>query len=208
MARCDCDHPAPPPHQQRQRQVLWAVLGINVLIFLGEFGSGWWGHSTALQGDSLDSLGDAIVYGVSLIVVGGSLRARAGAALLKGVVQLAFAGIVLAGIVHKWIAGPVPITTIMAWAAGLTLVANGVCLLLLSPFRAHDLNMRSVWLCSRNDLVGNVAVLVAAALIALTQWFWLDWLLGGAVALLFAATGLRIVTAARRDLRGASSDVV
>ena len=181
--------------------MLWTVLVINVLIFLGEFGSGWWGHSTALQSDSLDSLGDAIVYGVSLIVVGGSLRARSGAALLKGVVQLAFAGLILVEVVHKWVDGSAPIPTIMAWAAGLALVANGACLLLLSPFRSHDLNMRSVWLCSRNDVVGNAAVLLTTGLIALTHAFWLDWVLGGAVALLFAVTGVRIVAAALRDLR-------
>jgi len=89
----------------------------------------------------------------------------------------------------------------MAWAAGLALVANGACLLLLSPFRSHDLNMRSVWLCSRNDVVGNAAVLLTTGLIALTHAFWLDWVLGGAVALLFAVTGVRIVAAALRDLR-------
>ena len=201
MPCCDCDHPAPPAHEHRQRRVLWTVLVINVLIFLGEFGSGWWGHSTALQSDSLDSLGDAIVYGVSLIVVGGSLRARSGAALLKGVVQLAFAGLILVEVVHKWVDGSAPIPTIMAWAAGLALVANGACLLLLSPFRSHDLNMRSVWLCSRNDVVGNAAVLLTTGLIALTHAFWLDWVLGGAVALLFAVPGVRIVAAALRDLR-------
>ncbi|MEI7037408.1 cation transporter [Fulvimonas yonginensis] len=200
-----CDHDRPLAHTGAQRRVLWAVLFVNLLIFLGEFGAGLWGRSTALQSDSLDSVGDAIVYGVSLLVVGGTVRARAGAALLKGVVQLGFAAAILGEVVHRALAGPSPMAVVMAWAAAAALLANASCMLLLAPYRTQDLNMRSVWLCSRNDVVSNVAVLLTTALLTLTDWGWLDLVFGGAVALLFAITGARVGAAATRDLRSAAS---
>jgi Co/Zn/Cd efflux system component len=205
MSCCDCKPDRPIANDDAQRRVLWAVLLINILIFVGEFGAGVWGRSTALQSDSLDSLGDAIVYGVSLMVIGGTFRARAGAALLKGVVQLAFAAAILAEVVHKVLTGASPVPAVMAWAAAAALLANGSCMLLLAPYRAQDLNMRSVWLCSRNDVVSNLAVLLTTALLAVTHWAWLDLVFGGAVALLFAVTGAQVVAAATRDLRSASA---
>src|SRR5574338_248570 len=97
MPCCECESSSQALVQsEAQRRVLWVVLAINVAIFLGEFGAGVWANSTALQGDSLDSLGDALVYGLSLVVLGRSLRARAGATLVKGGIQLVFAGAVLA----------------------------------------------------------------------------------------------------------------
>lgn len=104
--------------------MLWLVLVINVGVFIGEFGAGWWASSTALQSDSLDSLGDALVYALSLIVAGRSLRARAGAAMVKGTIQFVFALAVLAAVAHKLIAGTVPLTVPMAIAAGVALLAN------------------------------------------------------------------------------------
>lgn len=184
-----------------RRRVLWLVLAINVAIFLGEFGAGFWADSTALQGDSLDSLGDALVYGLSLVVLAGSLRARAGAALFKGGIQLVFAGVVLAEVARKLIVGAEPLPTVMAIAAGAALIANVTCLALLTRFRSDDINMRSVWLCSRNDVIGNVGVLVTTALIAWTGWPWLDLLFGAALALLFLRTGIQITWAAWPQFR-------
>jgi Co/Zn/Cd efflux system component len=184
---------------------LWVVLAINVAIFLGEFGAGVWANSTALQGDSLDSLGDALVYGLSLVVLGRSLRARAGATLVKGGIQLVFAGAVLAEVGRKLIVGAEPLPAIMAVAASVALIANLICLALLTRFRRHDINMRSVWLCSRNDVIGNASVLLTTTLIAWTGWRWLDLVFGAGMALLFVRTGINVLSAAWPQFRSRAS---
>ncbi|MGN2246084.1 cation transporter [Frateuria sp. GZRR35] len=172
------------------------MLAINIFIFLAEFGAGVWADSTALQGDSLDSLGDALVYGLSLMVLGRSLRARAGAALAKGGTQLVFAGAVLAEVARKLIVGAAPLPSVMAVAASVALIANVTCLALLTRFRRDDINMRSVWLCSRNDVIGNAGVLLTTALIAWTGWRWLDLIFGAGLALLFLRTGIEVLSTA------------
>jgi cation diffusion facilitator family transporter len=197
MVCCDCESTGQALAQSAaQRRVLWTVLCINLLIFVGEFGAGLWADSTALQGDSLDSLGDALVYALSLWVVGRSLRLRAGSALVKGGIQLLFAALVIAQVIRKLLVGAEPFPDVMAIAAGVALLANLTCLGLLTRFRSHDINMRSVWLCSRNDVVGNVGVLLTTALIAFTGWPWLDQVFGALLALLFARTGLDVLRAA------------
>lgn len=202
MACCNCESTGEAlARSAAQRRILWIVLAINVVIFLGEFGAGFWADSTALQGDSLDSLGDALVYGLSLVVIGRSLRARAGAALVKGGIQLAFAAAVLVEVVHKLIVGAAPLPAVMAIAAGVALMANATCLLLLTRFRSDDVNMRSVWLCSRNDVIGNLGVLLTTALIAWTGWAWLDLVFGALLALLFVRTGAEVLTSAWPQFR-------
>jgi Co/Zn/Cd efflux system component len=204
MACCECESTGKALSQSAaQRRVLWIVLGINVLIFAGEFGAGFLADSTALQGDSLDSLGDALVYLVSLLVLGRSLRQRAGAALLKGGVQLIFAAAVIAEVVHKLFVGAAPIPAIMAVAAAIALVANVTCLALLTRFRSDDINMRSVWLCSRNDVIGNAGVLLTTGLIALTGWVWLDLIFGALLAALFLRTAVEVIGTAWPQYRGA-----
>jgi cation diffusion facilitator family transporter len=202
MTCCDCESTGKAlARSAAQRRILWIVLAINVVIFLGEFGAGIWADSTALQGDSLDSLGDALVYGLSLVVLGRSLRARAGAALVKGAIQLAFAAAVLAEVVHKLIVGAAPLPTVMAITAGIALIANATCFLLLTRFRSDDINMRSVWLCSRNDAIGNAGVLLTTALITWTGWAWLDLAFGALLALLFVRTGIDVLTSAWPQFR-------
>ena len=176
-----------------RRAVLWVVLAINVTIFLGEYGAGWYGHSTALQSDSLDSLADALVYALSLWAVAKSVRARAGSALLKGAIQVLFALGIIVQAIYKWLYGAAPLPTVMWVAAGCALIGNLTCLALLSRFRADDINMRSVWLCSRNDVIGNAGVLVIATVIAFTRWGWLDVFFGAAMAALFLWTGYSIL---------------
>src|SRR5512139_1005905 len=135
-----------------QRRVLWIVLVINAALFVGEYAAGWWAGSTALQADSLDSLGDAGVYALSLFVVGRSLRWRAGAGVVKGVIQGLFGLAVLTEVGRKAFLGAAPEAPIMAVAASIALVANLACFFLLTRFRDQDINLRSVWLCSRNDV--------------------------------------------------------
>ena len=188
-----------------QRRVLWAVLAINLAIFGGEFGVGVWADSTALQADSLDSLGDALVYAISLYVLGRTLRARAGAALAKGAIQLAFGIGVLAEVVVKVLVGAAPLAPIMAIAASLALIANLGCFLLLYRFRSDDINMRSVWLCSRNDVIGNAGVLVVAGAVVYTGRAWPDWLFAAAMAVLFLHTSWTVLRTAWPQFHGGAA---
>ena len=208
MGCCDCGDTAEAlARQAAQRRVLWLVLAINLLIFSGEFGAGIWAASTSLQGDSLDSLGDALVYGLSLLVVGRSLRARAGAALSKGMLQALFALAVLLEVMHKALVGATPVAQVMLLVAALAMLGNLACFWLLTRWRGDDINMRSVWLCSRNDVIGNVGVLLTAGLILLTGWRWLDLLFGGLMALLFARTAWEVIGTAWPQWRGQNPPV-
>src|SRR5687767_8096550 len=172
MSGCHCDDTASTLSQARdatRRRVLWTVLAINAALFVGEYAAGWWADSSALQADSLDSLGDALVYVLSLVVVGGTLRQRTKAVFLKGGIQLLFGLTVLFEVARRAWFGADPLAPVMAIAASAALVGNLACFGLLTRFRSDDMNMRSVWLCSRNDLINNVGVIMAAALVA-----WLD----------------------------------
>jgi Co/Zn/Cd efflux system component len=194
-----CCKPLPPPVTRRstaQRRILWTVLAINVLLFGGEFIAGILADSTALQADSLDSLGDAFVYGLSIAVVGGTLRARAGAALAKGGLQAAFGLAILAQLAWRLATGAEPLAPAMAVVAAIALVGNATCFGLLSRYRGDDINMRSVWLCSRNDMVSNLGVIAAAGAVAWTGQAWPDFLVGGLVALLFLYTSWDVLRTA------------
>jgi cation diffusion facilitator family transporter len=186
---------------REQRRVLVIVLAINVALFIGEFGAGWWAGSTALQADSLDSLGDAGVYALSLFVVGRSLRWRAGAGVVKGAIQGLFGLAVLAEVVRKALFGATPDAPIMAVAATIALAGNAACFILLTRFRHQDINLRSVWLCSRNDLFSNAGVIVAAGAVAWLGQGWPDLVVGALVALLFLHTSFEVLRVAIRQLR-------
>lgn len=209
MTGCGCDDTANTlcrAQDAARRRVLWTVLAINLALFAGEFTAGWWADSSALQADSLDSLGDAGVYLLSLAVIAGSARQRAGAALVKGAIQGAFGLAVLIEVARRAWFGAEPLAPVMALAASVALVGNLVCFGLLSRFRTDDLNMRSVWLCSRNDLVNNIGVIAAAALVAWTGTAWPDLVVGLMVAALFLSTSWQVVRAAWRPWRYPAGD--
>ncbi len=145
-----------------QSKVLWIALAINGGMFGLEFFVGLLAGSTSLLADSLDMLGDALVYGFTLYVVGLSARWQASAALLKGIVMAGFGIMVLAQAGYHLMSPEVPDFRIMGATGVLALLANGTCLLLLTKRRNDDLNMRSTWLCSRNDIIANVGILIAA----------------------------------------------
>ncbi|MEJ8567218.1 cation diffusion facilitator family transporter [Elongatibacter sediminis] len=204
-----CCHHAPTELnalRERHRRVLWAVLLINAVMFVAEFVSGWLAHSTALLGDSLDMLGDASIYAVTLVALHGSVRTRAGIALLKGIAMMALGLLVLVKAVHASLSGTLPWAGWMGLVASAALVANSVCFGLLYRHRADDLNMRSTWLCSRNDLVANLGVIVAAALVMLTQTRWPDIVVGVAIALLFLLSARQVLSEAWRDFRAPPSE--
>jgi cation diffusion facilitator family transporter len=175
------------------RKVLIVVLVINAVLFVVEAGAGLLAHSTALLADSLDMLGDSLVYGFSLYVLWRSAQWRATAAVLKGIVMAAFGVGVLAEAVYKMSAAVVPTAETMGIIGLLVLLGNGLCFLLLYRHRSDDLNMRSTWLCSRNDIIANLAVLVAAAGVRIFASGWPDILVGAAIAGLFLRSALTVL---------------
>jgi Co/Zn/Cd efflux system component len=146
----------------RYRRVLWAVLAINGAMFLVEIIAGVVAGSTSLQADALDFLADSANYGISLFVVGMTLRFRASAALAKGVTMGLFGLWVLSTAFRHAASGTVPEAATMGAVGIVALLANAASFVLLWAYRGGDSNMRSVWLCSRNDVIGNFAVLLAA----------------------------------------------
>ena len=170
---------------QLRRTTLVIVLWINAVMFAVEFIGGVLADSSALMADSAD--------GISLYVLNRSLRWRGAAAAVKGFIQIAFGVGVLSGIAYKVVHGFEPLAPAMAGVSALALVANLVCFVLLLKHRSEDINMRSVWLCSRNDVIGNIGVLAAAALVALTGTFWPDVVVGSLLAALFVWTGVGVI---------------
>ena len=167
------------------RKVLIVVLVINAVLFVVEAGAGLLAHSTALLADSLDMLGDSLVYGFSLYVLWRSAEWRTTAAVLKGIVMTLFGIGVLAEAVYKMSAAVVPVAGTMGLIGLLVLLGNGLCFLLLFRHRSDDLNMRSTWLCSRNDIIANLSVLLAAAGVRAFNSGWPDIVVGVAIAGLF-----------------------
>jgi Co/Zn/Cd efflux system component len=185
---------------RQQRRVLHVVLWINVAMFLTESIAGVVAHSTALFADSIDMLGDAIVYGFSLYVIGRGGVWLARAALLKGIVMAVFGIGVLGQVALKIAQGFTPTVEVMGAVGTLALVANLACLTLLWRRRADDINMRSAWICSRNDVIGNGAVLVAAGAVAVTGSPWPDIVIGLLVAAVFGRSAVQVVREASRVL--------
>lgn len=200
MADCGCEHEA-QQLQERQSRTLVIILLINATMFFVEAGAGILARSAALLADSLDMLGDALVYGFSLYVVARSARWKAGSALAKGIIQLGFGLSVLGVSSYKLINPVIPIASAISGIGLLALAANTVCAVLLLRHRHDDLNMHSVWLCSRNDLVSNVAVILAGLAVALTQSQLPDVLVGLGIALLFLHTSFGVLSRSIAQLR-------
>lgn len=187
--------------QSDQRRVLVIVLVINAVMFVVEFGAGAIAGSTALMADAADMLGDALVYGVSIYALARSDRWKAVAAMSKGLfILLLGVGIVL-NIAVKIQSGVPPSSTLMLAAGGLALLANLYCFRLLWRFRSHDVNMASSFECSRNDLIANVGVLIAAAAVALFKSPWPDILIGAAIAIVVLRSAIRVLRSSTAQLR-------
>ncbi len=183
------------------RRRLWAVIALNAGMFVVEMAGGALADSKALQADALDFLGDALTYGISLAVIGRSVAVRSAAALAKGV-SLALMGLWVFGstIWHVFVLG-VPAAGFMGLIGFLALLANLASVALLLRYKDGDANVRSVWLCSRNDAIGNVAVMVAALAVWATASGWPDVIVAGAMAALFINSSARIIAQALRERR-------
>jgi Co/Zn/Cd efflux system component len=185
--------------QDRQCSVLKIVLVINVVMFMVELTAGLISGSLSLLADSLDMLGDALVYGFSIYVVARGARLKAVAAMSKGGIMAAFGLFVSGQAIYKILFPHVPLFETIGVIGLLALAANGLCLAMLWRHRTDDINMSSVWLCSRNDIVANVSVLFAALGVWATNSRWPDIVVGLALAALFLRSALFV-------LRGAISE--
>lgn len=177
----------------RQRSIFRTVLGINFGMFLLESIAGILAYSTALLADSIDMLGDAIVYGFSLYVVGRGTAWQARAALLKGIIMAAFSVVIFVQVAFKIHHGLVPLVDVMSLVGITALAANLMCLTLLWQRRSEDINMRSAWLCSRNDVIANVGVLVAALAVRVTGSPWPDIAIGFLIAAFFGQSAIAVI---------------
>ena len=172
---------------------LWLVIGLNATMFAVEMTAGHLAMSQALQADALDFLGDALTYGISLAVIGASVRARTTAALAKGLSLLLMGLWVLGSTVYRVFYAGVPEAEIMGLVGFLALLTNLASVLLLVRYKDGDANVRSVWLCSRNDAIGNVAVMIAALGVWGTATGWPDLIVAMIMAGLFLSSAVQIV---------------
>ncbi|MES2326256.1 MAG: cation diffusion facilitator family transporter [Pseudomonadota bacterium] len=186
-----------------QRRVLIIVMLINLVMFIGEFGGGLIAGSSALVADSVDMFGDAFVYALSLYALDRGARWEAGAAAVKGALILLFAFFVGVEMLDKIANGVVPSSRLMLVVGGVALCANLTCLALLWRFRRLNVNMSSTFECSRNDVISNIGVLLAGAVVGLTGAAWPDIAVAGIIALLFVRSAVRVLRQAARAWREA-----
>lgn len=200
-ASCCASEPQTADADPRWRRALWIALVVNGAMFLIEIGAGLSGQSMALRADALDFLGDAANYAISLAVLGTALAWRARSALLKGVVMGLFGLWVLGSTAWGLWHGTHPHAETMGLVGFVALIANGSVAMLLFRHRSGDANMRSVWICSRNDAIGNVAVLLAAAGVFGARSAWPDYAVAAIIAGLALRGSAQIIAQARRELR-------
>ena len=193
-------------NSRRYKAVLAAVIAINALAFVALAGGSLLEGSAALGANALDFLADAATYAISLWVIGRSAGTRAGAALFKGATLAAIAASILGFAVWRAFTGAPPEGLVISGLAALGFLANLVAAGLLLRYREGDANVRSVWLCTRNDLVESIVVVIAGALVLLTGSRWPDLLAGGALAFIFLQSAYAIVTQARQELVAPTSE--
>ncbi|MDX1670000.1 MAG: cation transporter [Limnobacter sp.] len=202
MSGChDHCHVETEPPSERYRKVLWFALLANLAMFVVEVVAGFGADSVSLLADAVDFFGDAANYGVSLFVLGMGLSARAKATLLKGFSMAAFGVGILGVAVYNVYTNQTPEHLTMGFIAILALVTNVAVAVMLYSFREGDSNMRSVWLCSRNDAIGNVAVIIAAAAVAFWGNLWPDVIVAVFMAGLAITSAKSVIQQALGELR-------
>lgn len=185
----------------RYKRVLWTVIALNGIMFAVEMVMGHLAGSQALQADALDFLGDTVTYGLSLAVIGASLRARATAALFKGLSLSLMAVWVLGSTVYQTLILGVPQAELMGGIGLLALATNLTSVILLMRYKDGDSNVRSVWLCSRNDAIGNVVVMIAALGVWGTATAWPDLAVAAIMAAIFLTSSVQILRQAWAEYR-------
>lgn len=199
---CSCSHePVAPKPNSKFRTALWIALVINLAMFFVELIGGAYAHSSALWADSLDFFGDALNYGISLAVLGASLYWRATVALVKGATMAVFGLVVIGKTAYAYTQGIPPEAITMGAIGVLALIANVIAAVVLYTFRDGDSNMQSVWLCSRNDAIGNVAVILAAVGVFGTGSLIPDLLVALVMATLGLTAGYQVIQKAMQERR-------
>ena len=204
MSAC-CNHNPKTDNRSntpRYRKILWIALVVNALMFVVEIGAGFKSGSVSLLADAIDFFGDAANYGVTLAVLSMGLQWRARAALLKGASMLGFGLFVLGRSAWSATHGIAPEAITMGSIGLLALIANASVAALLYAYREGDANMRSVWLCSRNDAIGNIAVMLAALGVLGTGSAWPDLAVALVMAVLAISGGWSVIRQARSEMSG------
>ena len=187
-----------PPVDARYRRVLWIALLVNTGMFVVELAGGWHAESAALLADSADFMGDALNYGISLFILGLGAAWRTRSAMVKGLSMGAYGLFVLATTAWHAASGSMPAASTMSVIGVLALAANGAVAALLYGFRNGDSDMRAVWLCTRNDVIGNLAVLLAAAFVSNTASNWPDILVATGMGVLSLTAAWAVIRRARQ----------
>jgi Co/Zn/Cd efflux system component len=190
------------------KRILWTVIALNAAMFAVEMTAGALARSQALQADALDFLADTMTYGLSLAVIGASLRTRATAALGKGASLSLISLWVLGSTIYRSFFLSLPRAEVMGAVAVLALLANAASVLLLVRYKDGDANIRSVWLCSRNDAIGNVVVMIAALGVWGSRTAWPDLAVAALMASLFLSSSVQILRQAWREYRSGEAAAV
>jgi len=204
MSGCCDDDCSLDKLRERQRGTLQIVLGINAFMFVVIAVAALYGKSTALLADSLDNLGDALTYGLSLYAVSRDVTVKAKVALFKGWLIFLAAFVVLAQVIYRFFVPSIPLFEVMGVFSLIALVANSVCLFLLWRHRHEDVNMSSVWECSRNDIASNISVFLAAGAVWFTGSSWPDIVVALGLVWLLMRSAIRVISSAKAELRAAN----
>lgn len=205
MSGC-CETPSFDGSSVQYKRALIAVIAINAIMFCVEMTAGLAADSQALKADALDFASDTFTYALSFLVIGSSIRTRAYASLFKAFSLGVVAVLVLAWTVVRFIEGSAPEAQTMGIIGSIALLANLASVFLLLRWRDGDSNVRSVWLCSRNDAIGNVAVIGAAAMVASTGSALPDLAVGAILATLFLRSSFEIMNRARSEIRSEAAN--
>ena len=205
MSECCAQNPVFDGVSPDYKRRLWVVIALNATMFMVEMSAGYLAGSKALQADALDFLGDALTYGMSLAVIGAALRVRAGAALIKAASLMAMGLWVLGSTLYQVLAVGIPAAHVMGVIGFLAMAVNLASVMLLVRYKDGDANVRSVWLCSRNDAIGNVAVVIAAGAVWVTQSGWPDLIVAALMAALFLNSARQILHQSLAEWRHAGA---
>ncbi len=201
---CHTDH-GPAATDPRFRKALWFALIINLTMFLVEIVASEFSDSMSLKADALDFFGDSTNYAISLFVVASGVVVRARASQFKAITMLLLAGYVSYSVIVRVLSGSEPIAETMGVIGIAAFTANMVVAIVLYQFRTGDSNMQSVWLCTRNDVIGNIAVLLAAGGVVLTSSRWPDLMVALVISSLAVSSAVRILSLAAQEIRDEKS---
>jgi len=202
MAKCGCELEI---KDKSQRGVLILLLSINAVMFVFEMSIGWWAESTALIADALDMLADALVYAVGIYAVGKAASVKANAAMLSGILQFLLGLMVLLDIFRRLVMGSEPVSELMIIMGFIALIANVICLRLISKHREGEVHMRASWIFSKNDVIANVGIIAAGILVWITDSRWPDIVIGTVVAIIVLKGAKDIIQDSRQEMKRISN---